>query len=174
MSLRLLDTPEPDPLPSGELLVGDERRPGELHDVVALDDHTSSMLADKASASGISVGVALTLLIELQLLKEDLGESSLALGEPPPTTSPRLRLSAAEANYLRGLTLARDTRRITVAKNASVPVRLLTRTTRDTIARAVAGDLEHAIRWEIAAITTGRTINELGLFFALRSSATRS
>jgi hypothetical protein len=173
MSLRLLSTPEPDPLPTGEFLAREERRPGELHDVVTLDEHEAAVVAGKAACAGVSVGLALTLLIELQLLADDLSHVALSLDDPPQVAAPNLRLSSAEANYLRGLRFARPLRTSAATKNAAVPVRVLTRTTRDTLVGAVDGDLERAIRWEVAALMAGRTIGELGLLLALRSNVPR-
>jgi hypothetical protein len=171
MSLRLLHPPEPDPLPTGQLLVHDERRSGELHEVVALDEVAALAVSDKAARAGVSIGVALTLLIEFVLLEEDLADVGVYMAEPPPAT-PMLRLSAADASYLRRLTFRRPVKASATPKVA-VPVRLLTRMTRDTLVRAAEGDLERAIRWEVAAVTAGRTVAELGLVLALRVSAAR-
>ena len=51
--------------------------------------------------------------------------------------------------------------RITLSSQQGVPETL-----------PMSGNLEHAIRWEVAAVAAGRTIIELGLMLALRSSAT--
>src|SRR5438045_4090773 len=125
MSLRPLPPLEPDPLPTGELLMHDARRPGELHDVVAFDARACFTLAERAARAGVSVDVALTLLVELQLLDQDLADAGVRFSEPPPPAALTLRLSAAEASYLRRLTFRRPERAAPTQKVA-VPVRLLT------------------------------------------------
>ncbi len=104
--LRLLYGTESVPLPSGELLVVDARRPGELHDVVALGD-AAALVAAKATEMRVSFSLAATLLIELHLLRVDLAGAGLPLPAPPHAAAPARRLSAAEADYLRALTLRR-------------------------------------------------------------------
>ncbi len=174
MSLRRAHPPpEPAPLPTGDLLSRSERRPGELYEVVALDERTALALADKAQQAGVSAGVALTLLVELELLNQDLTDARAHLTEPLPA-APEMRLGAAEANYIRWLAIGRQLKRRTYAhQSVAVPVRLLTRMTQATITSAVEGDLDRAIRWEAAAVTAGRTIGELGLLLSLRAAADR-
>lgn len=170
MSLRLVDTPAPPPLPTGEVLVATARRPGELHDVVALG-RSSGLIAATAARSRIGVDLAVTLLLELQLLACDCAAAGLALPAVPPISSPRRRLSAAEADYLRVLTF-RPGADATSVDRVALPVRLLPRFSSSVIeAAASAVDLEEAIRWEVAALLEGRTIAELALLLALQSGA---
>ena len=162
--LRLLHGTEAAPLPSGELLVVGARRPGELHDVVALGD-AAALIAAKATELRVSIDLAATLLIELHLLGADLARAGLPFPAPPRAATPSRRLSAAEADYLRALTLRRGLD--AAAPRTAVPVRLLPRITPADIAAAARGDLEHAIAWEVAALLEGRTIAELGLLLAV-------
>jgi hypothetical protein len=169
MRLRLVDQPEPPPLPTGEALVVGPRRPGELHDVVALGA-ASEVIAAKAVRSRVDVDVAATLLFELHLLATDCSAAGRPLPTAPASAAPRRRLSAAEADYLRVLTL-RPGAVAAPATRAALPVRLLPRITPTVIAAAAAlADLEEAIRWETAALVEGRTIGELGLVLALRTA----
>jgi hypothetical protein len=174
MSFRLIPTPAPDSLPTGELLARELRRPGELHDAVAVGQHVAAVVSAKARASRVSPDLAWTLLLELRLLEDDLRAVGHGLPAPPAASSPDLRLSAAEASYLRALTFRRDVRRPECATRAIVPVRVLTRATSDAFTRAATGDLDHAICWETAAVAAGRTINELGLLLVLGTLAATS
>lgn len=164
MSLRLVHGIDAPPLPSGELLVVDARRPGELHDVLALGK-AASLVAAKATKARVGLNLAVTLLIELHLLQLDFADVALPLPVPPPPAVPARRLTAAEADYLRALTLRRA-RAATPIQRAAVPIRLLPRVTPAAVASAARGDLEHAIAWEVAALLEGRTIAELGLLLA--------
>jgi hypothetical protein len=166
MTLRLIGAPEPDSLPTGGLLARDLCRPGELHEVVALDERTGAVAAAKAARAGVSADVAVTLLVELELLYDDLARAGLAGGKAPAFAPPSRRLSAAEADYLRFLAFPRRSRSPQPVLQVALPVRLLPRMTRDLLARAVDGDLERAIQWEVAALTAGRTIGEFGLLLA--------
>jgi hypothetical protein len=170
MSLHLIRQPKPPLLPKGEALVAGARRPGELHDVVALGAATE-LVATKAVSSRIGFDVAATLLLELHLLGADLTAAGRVLPARPAISVPRRRLSAAEADYLRMLTF-RPGAVATPAARAALPVRLLSRLTPGVIAAASASvDLEQAIRWETAALLEGRTMGELGLLLAVRVGA---
>lgn len=170
MHLRLVDQSEPPPLPIGEALVASARRPGELHDIVTLGS-ASEAVAAKAGRSRVGVDVAMTLLLELHLLATDCAAASRALPPAPAISMPHRRMSAAEADYLRLLTLRPDAPPTPTAR-AALPVRLLPRVSPAVIAGAAATvDLEEAIRWELAALHQGRTIGELGLLLALPSGA---
>jgi hypothetical protein len=139
--------------------------------MVWVDHPTSLAVAGKAAQAGVCNGVALTLLVELELLEKDLVAAGLHLGHPPAAKAPELRLSAAEACYLRRLNFRRPLLDPKPSPRISVPVRLLARLQDGLLARAIERDLDHAIRWEVAALTAGRTINELGLLIALRANA---
>lgn len=168
--LHIVERPETRELPSGELLVATVRRPGELHDVVTVDEAVASKIAAKATASRIDVNVAATLLVEMHLLAADLKDVGSAPVLPPEAAPPRRRLSAAEADYLRRLTFRLDAR-VAQPVRVALPVRLIPRATGTVTAAAAAGDIEHAIAWEIAALLSGRTIGELGLLVALSCAA---
>lgn len=166
--LRLVPDFQDPPLPTGELLVVDARRPGELFDVVAVGD-AALPVAIKAKEAHVGFDLAMTLLIESRLLHLDLVGAGLAIPATPQLVSPARRLSAAEADYLRALTL----RRVGTVKALTrvvLPVRLLPRITTADIAAAAEGDLEDAIAWEIAALLEGRTMAELGWRLAVEAS----
>lgn len=168
--LHLVGRPEPPPLPAGEALVAGARRPGELYDLVALGD-AAPIVAAKATSSRIGFDVAATLLIEFHLMRGDVTDAGFALPATPAARTPARRLSAAEADYLRILTL-RPAQLAAPKPRAAVPVRLLPRTSSAVIKDAAAtADLEQAIAWEAAALVEGRTIAELGLLLALRERA---
>lgn len=166
-NLQLVSQAEPPPLPSGELLDVNARRPGELLDVVALNDAAPAFAA-KALQARVDPDVAVTVLIELHLMRKDLSEAGLSLPDTPKPTAPSRRLAAAEATYLRALTFRRSRMATAAAPQASIPVRLLPRITRADVEAAAECDVEQAIAWEIAALLEGRTIVELGLLRARR------
>lgn len=168
--LRLVEPNPPAPLPSAQTLAVESRRPGELHDVLAVGSRAEP-IAGKARAAGIGFSVATTLLLELQLLSSDLDASGETL-EPPPATTPQRQLAAAEAAYLRALCFRRPGLAIP-APRAAVPVRLFPRLSREVIEASVELDLEQAIAWEIAAMLDGRTVGELGLLLAAQQSRRR-
>jgi hypothetical protein len=107
----------------------------------------------------------------MQLLDEDLLNAGSHAIDPPTAATPKLRLSSAEASYVRALTVSRTPRRVAASTRVALPVRLLTRVTPASIARASEADLERAIAWELAALSEGRTVGELGLLLAFRASA---
>lgn len=153
-------------MPSGTMLFGEIRRPGELHDVVALGA-VAPVFAAKATKARLDLGLGTTLLVECELLRTDLARAGFELGTAPHIDAPSRNLSAAEANYLRALTLRR-VQRVMPKPDVGMPVRLIPRLTTDTLVAAAGGDLQQAIAWEVAALLEGRTVAEFGLLAALR------
>jgi len=174
MSLRVVRSEPAYPLPDCGGLLACARRPGELHEPIALAAELGERLAARAARNGIDVSVAGTLLIEAKLLRRDLaalGLQGLTSELAQRAELPARPLSSAEGNYLRSLTIRRPTatRKAPVAK-LSLPVRLLGRIDAALIPRALEGPLAEAICWETSALARGSTIGEWGLRRALELS----
>jgi hypothetical protein len=165
MHLQAVDANPPE-FPRGTALAGSVRRPGDVHDVIAIPDGVRGVIERKAETSSIPSALAATLLVELHLLERDVADAP-ALMPVAPEPVVDLRLAAAHANYLRALTWHRPGFVPFVDGTAALPVRLLARLTAETITDAARGDLELALRWESAAIAAGRGMAELGLLCAL-------
>lgn len=159
--MSILQTvPDPPPLPV--LPAISPRRPGERHEAVAISAGQSQALREKAHAAKLPVDLAATLLVEAQLAVDWLTGFGIS-PESLETDVDVLALSAAEADYVRALTLGRrsgarprDARAATVA----LPARLVARCSSSVIARAVQGDIELAVRWEVCAMRSGLLIGE--------------
>lgn len=174
-ALRLLAADPLPALPTAAELLGprDIRRPGDLHEALPLSASAAAQLSNRAADAGVSVDVAATVLLEAALVLTDLDQSQTGL---LPTTADseqvvRLRLTAAEASYLRALTLGRqvETRRL-VPETVAIPVRLVARVGQLDIDRSLnAVALEVALVWEIQAVAQGRTIGEWALVCAFGS-----
>jgi hypothetical protein len=165
-----------DPLPrvpsACELLGSKVRRPGELHEPLALEKDTAQWLENEASSLGVTADVVGSVLLEAGLLADDLGPAAFQ-PVPPAGTAPTRPLSAAEGNYLRVLTLRRAAARSrpgAAAQTIAVPVRVALRLPgRPTaeLLRAVDGSL--ALAWERSAVLEGRTLSEHVLLAAMRA-----
>jgi hypothetical protein len=165
MHLQAVDVNPPE-LPRGTALAGTVRRPGDVHDVIAIPDEVRRVIEQKAEASSVPSALATTLLVELHLLERDVRDATLSMPiAPEPVVD--LRLPAGHAHYLRALTWHRPGFVPFVDGTAALPVRLLARLSAETITDAARGDLELAVRWESAAIAAGRGMAELGLLCAL-------
>jgi hypothetical protein len=113
----------------------------------------------------VSVDLAATLLVEARLTHDwlnELGLGARALAAPPGRA---VALSAAEADYLRGLSVGRSRRHGAAssapgATTVSLPVRLVARCSPALLDRAARSDLEVAIAWEIGALREGLGIGE--------------
>jgi hypothetical protein len=135
-------------------------------------------LSRTAFCAGLTLDVAGTLLVEWQLaiefleslgLASDAGAEALERGRP--IEHPQLALSAAEADYLRSLTIGRRTECGATPPAAvapgpgqaalfALPVRLVSRAGPNLLIRAAAADLAQAIAAEIAALRAGMTMGE--------------
>jgi hypothetical protein len=165
MRLRLADF-EQHELPHGTALAGTFRRPGDMHDVISIPEGTRNQIERKADASSVPSALATALLLELVLLERDISTAAVRMPvAPEPVVN--LRLTAAQAHYLRGLTWHRPGFVPFADGTAALPVRLLARSTLETLGDAARGDLELALRWESAAVAAGRWMAELGLLSAL-------
>jgi hypothetical protein len=140
------------------------RRPGERHEPLGLDADGAGALRRLAACAGLPVDLAATLLIEarmsldwLEALSRDV---SLLAYEPEPVA-----LSAAEADYLRALTVGRALGRAVPHVDDGpttivLPVRLVARAAPEVVRRAVEGDLEQAIAMEVRALRGGMLMGE--------------
>ena len=164
-ALRLLRSEPLPPLPSPKDLLDAEspRRPGELHEALALPHYTAKDLVERAARSGLTVDVAASLALEaghlrmrlpqLQQLRPCGGEISTALPE-------------ASARYLRSLTMGRrrHSAPARVPSTVAIPIRLIPRLGATDIEELIdLVPLEQAIAWEIAAVSTGQTMSEWAL-----------
>lgn len=165
-----VDSPAP-PLPDVSWLCeGGPRRPGELHEPIALGLDAEHHLERAAGLAGQSPALAARLLLEAALLRHDLrrmgrpGDEAV-LDEAARAARVSRRMSAAEADYLRAL---RAPARRERSGAVTVAVRLLARLDEIDLVATVRGDAQQAARWEAAALMEGRTMLEWGLFVALR------
>jgi hypothetical protein len=174
-ALRALASPPLPPPPDPRALLGGaSRRPGELHEAVTLPADTAIALEREAARAGVDRDVLAGATLELMLLEDDLGGSCLESLTPPTTRVDGRALSAAEADYLRTLTMTRSPRprrSQAAATTVAIPVRIVGRISpahlKDTFdARRV--DL--ALAWETAALMESRTLSECVLFHATRES----
>jgi hypothetical protein len=167
-SLQLL-APSPSPPPVAvaqrQYVYEDRlRRPGELHEAVVIPPTVLRAVERTAAAVGVPSGTAARLLIETALVKVDLAalgraDSSAALDTAAAAAAVCRRLSAAEADYLRGLRHRHDDRR----SMATLPLRISGRIEQIDMEAALTGDLSRALAWEAAALLAGRTMLEWAL-----------
>lgn len=163
--------PAPPPLPDVAYLYDDRpRRPGELHEPLALGPEAQDRLARSACSAGLPLDLTARLLIEAALLVSDLE----ALGAPDAArdldtvaahATVQRRMSAAEADYLRRLSV----RRWAPGPSATIPVRLIGRLASVDVACALDGDATRAVAWEAAALLQSRTMLEWGLAVILQA-----
>jgi hypothetical protein len=157
-----------------EIAVWDVRRPGELHEAIALDADAARRLTAEALADGTSPSVALTVKLEAALVVEQLRARGVAdpiglLDAIARAQRPVHALSTAEADYARSLTLDRIGGH---AHGLTVPVRLHSRLlTHDVEALLNVVDLQRAIRWELAALRAGATLGEWAALSAIDAVA---
>ena len=127
-ALRLLAADPLPPVPdAGELLGAFVRRPGELHEAFPLPAPAAHWLAEEVARCGVEADVLGSVLLEASLVAEDLALERLAALEPAPFDKLQRGLSAAEADYLRVLTVARrsrSVRRVPPQAVIAIPVRL--------------------------------------------------
>lgn len=158
--LHLVHAPEPPPLPVLPTVV--LRRPGERHEVIAVPTENAAELAQAAASSGISLDLAVTLLAEAELTLIWLRTTGRWENFTAPS-GPAVALSAAEADYLRALTVGRKPKTPPKATQTvvSVPVRLVARCSPDLLPKLPGElDLEQAIGWEAAALREGLQMGE--------------
>ena len=140
-------------------------RPGERHECIAVEEPTRRPLIDSSRRCGLAVSTVAGLLVESRLCLDwaDQLDVGLTAGH---TGSPLVALSAAEADYLRLLTVGRT--RVRRCRNAvsperiSFPVRLIARASHELLARAAELDPERAIAFEVCALREGMLIGEWG------------
>jgi hypothetical protein len=173
VGLRLVAATEPPPpLPDLPQLYDEAiRRPGELHELVVLDEEQRFALERAAQQAGLPTGITGRLLIEAALVSEDLASlcataAAERLDAAAARARVRRRLSAAEADYLRHLRHPTGLRQTLL----TVPVRLIGRLDEIDIGAALGGDPVRAAAWEIAALLDGRTMLEWALAAVLRGA----
>jgi hypothetical protein len=137
----------------------------------------AAALGREAARTGVQRDVLASVTLELALISEDLG------GLPGDVTAPALRmsdraLSAADADYLRTLTISRRLRPSAgapVFATVAVPVRLAGRLRYGALAGALdAEQVDTALAWETAAVIEGRSLSECVLLHASRWRAQSS
>jgi hypothetical protein len=169
-----VDPPPAVPLPdAGSLLASYARRPGDRHELVELCPRAATAVELAAAGVGIAVDVAAALLLELAWLTNRLtaldGADVIGLLDERACCAQRVqrRLTAAEADYLRSLMMARPRAPASSLRNCvAVPVRLLGRVDQDALASAAA-QLERAASWEAAAVVVRVSMSEWALAEAL-------
>jgi hypothetical protein len=177
-ALRALASPAlPTPPDPADLISAGSRRPGELHEALPVTAPEAATLGREAARTGVQRDVLASVTLELALISEDLG------GLPDDLTAPALRmndraLSAAEADYLRALTISRRLRPSAGAPafaTVSVPVRLTARLRYGALGGALdAEQVDAALAWETAAVIEGRTLSECVMLHASRWAAQSS
>lgn len=172
-ALRLLAADPLPPVPNaGELLGAFVRRPGELHEAFPLPAPAARWLAQEVARCGVEADVLGSVLLEASLVAKDLALERLAALEPEPFDTLPRGLSAAEADYLRVLTVARrsrSARRAPPQAVIAIPVRLAGRLATVDVVQALSEvAAERALSWEVAALIEGRTLTECVLLHAAR------
>jgi hypothetical protein len=147
------------------------RRPGELHEALPLPARAAQRLAAQADALGVPAPVLAPIVVEAALVAGDVGAARFA--ELQPAGRPGRPLEVADARYLRALTVGR--RRgtgVDAPATAAIPVRVARRLApgADVEALLAGVDADVALRWEIAAVTEGRTLTESVLLAAAQAA----
>jgi hypothetical protein len=172
--LRLLAAEPLPPLPdASELLPTSVRRPGELHEAVPVDPETARWLSGQAMRLGVGVDTLASVLLEASMVAQDLGWVRFENVVPAPPKPSRYPLTAAEAAYLRSLTIVRARPRVPSRPPVTValPVRLIPRLDGQPLdgrLRSVAPEL--ALGWEALAVAEGRSLAECVLIRAAGAS----
>jgi hypothetical protein len=174
-ALRALASPAlPAPPDPADLISAGSRRPGELHEAVPVTAPEAAALGREATRTGVHRDVLASVTLELAMISEDLGGIADDLTAPMLRMSDRA-LSAAEAEYVRALTISRRPRRSAGAAafaTVSVPVRLTSRLRLGTLSCALNAELvDAALAWETAAAIEGRSLSECVLLQASRWAA---
>ena len=133
-------------------------------------------LAGSAYAVGIDVELAVRIALESELACADLSAAGVdpvrldAIAEAERVDG---QLDAAACAYLRRLTHERGAAcHVGDTVTVGLPLRLSSRLLRaDLDALLATADIARAIRWETAAVLTGRTISEWAPLAALRALA---
>lgn len=140
---------------------------------------------DAASAAGLGLADAARLVVERELVLRDVEACDLAreagrhiLGMLARDARAFVPLSAAQARYVRSLTLGRTAAPLDSHGTLTVPVpeRLLARCRGKVPAAAFsAAAVEEAVSWEIAAALEARSMTEwAAMRIAVRQSRLRS
>jgi hypothetical protein len=145
---------------------------------VTLPADTAIALEREAARAGIDRDVLASATLEFVLLEGDLGRSCLEGLTPPITRVDGRALSAAEAAYLRTLTMSRGPRRgrsHVPATTVAIPVRMIGRISATHLEDAFdARRVDLALAWETAALMESRTLSECVFLHAARQGAQSS
>jgi hypothetical protein len=151
------------------------RRPGDHLELWTFNAEGTIREIRRASRErGLNPDTAITLVCERRLASAELEASAMAaLDEAAMTTEAPLSMWGANRAYLRSLRhgdpLERASQVPLGVPDAAVPIRLLDRLGDGEILAdpLLHGELESAIRWEVAALCAGRLIGEWALTTAL-------
>lgn len=153
-------------------------RVGDRHDAWTFTaSDAMRTLTGAAYATGIDFELAVRLVVESALICDDLdplGIDVLQLDVAAATERVERQLDAAASAYVRRLTRGCNAprRELSEAVTVGLPVRLNARLLQaDIEALLERGDIARAIRWETAAVLTGRTMSEWAPLMALRTFA---
>jgi hypothetical protein len=175
--LRVLETRAPPDLPSSDELLGwvAARRPGELHEALRLSTSAAEQLAATANAARVSTDIAGTVLLEAAIVVNDVGVGARTplRAAASSTAGVRRRLTAAETDYLRALTMRRrESAPVAAPATLSLPVRLVGIVADMDVDAAIdAVEIDAALAWETAALISGRTMAEWAFRVLLAKSA---
>jgi hypothetical protein len=152
-------------------------RPAEAREPWELQSSaTLRAVAEEAHACGLPLPVAVSLVCELRLVLGDVGRPVVgALDRAARAGCVEARLSAADAAYLRLLTVGRRDRHDDVGRRVctvDIPSRLSSRLLNCGGPERLLerGWLERACEWECAAVLEGRTMSEWAALTRLRVS----
>ncbi len=178
-ALRLLASDPFPPVPSVDELLGEAvRRPGQFHEVVVLSRQDAHLLARAAADCWLHTDVLGSLLLEAALVAADISMELFTALRPSLSPAPHPSMSAAEAAYLRTLTLgrrARPARRAPAPDTIAVPARIVTRLATVELSRALSAvPCATAIAWETVALREGRTLGECVLLRATQAASNGS
>lgn len=148
------------------------QRPGDRHDCWPIDrDELFRRIAREGERHGLTVDLAVTVAVERGLAIDEIARICNAniewmvaeLNRRASQAERRVALAAAQADYLRRLLGGSrgPAARRELPAMVSLPVRLADRLDRTIVRRALArGEVDVALKWEIAAAAAGQTITE--------------
>lgn len=178
-ALKLLAAPARPPRPPHIPARRPPRRPGERREPLVVP-HLPLELGQAAAERGFDLGCAVELCLERALVVRDLADVGVASLYPrllalAATTRVGRALPAAKAHYLQVLLAALDRGSEPTAKEhgaketvIDIPLRLFPRVV-DVVpsAQLDANALDEALRLEVAAVGTGRSMSEWAVLAAL-------
>jgi len=174
MSLHVIHPPAVAALPERPPRPASARRSGDLLEPVAVPAAAAERVARSAAVAGVEAELAIVLLVEHRLALDAVQAAGAPAPDPPALRPACVAQGAADADYLRALTVAArpgpSTPRGELPR-ARLPVRLLSRCRPEVLERAAGGPLDDAIAFEVAAIGAGLTMTEWILRAALAAAS---